>query len=355
MSVSPVVTRETPIDDTGSLSNNVLSLESDDNDSVISDITDPMWDLDKESLETEYNDIADIYWKVKRHADNVPEVTDRQKSMIQYIINARENSDAHDEGPVLKDLEVRMKTLKQMIESDDKSYFDKGCRTANGKISFEKDALIDKNDSSNPLGGSLVVATKARHQVDKFLRRSPKQPVKITIGKNRIQEAGYLIGALKERGIQVEIKNLSQFKSWSTEYNGEGGSSKPAADAYNMILSGEDQFFQNNNSPYTLGLEDQYITRPRTEEQRSWIQSNLVGANGLASEGRQPDHLKQELFLRAVEYKNNMNIEFNDQDKGNISNDAQEIKANSNPVDKFNEVVEGITTPSPRSSITRSM
>mgnify|MGYP001186985764 CR=1 FL=1 len=51
-----------------------------------------------------------------------------------------------------------------------------------------------------------------------------------------------------------------------------------------------------------------------------------------------------------------MNIEFNDQDKGNISNDAQEIKANSNQVDKFNEVVEGITTPpSPHSSTISNM
>ena len=146
-------------------------------------------------------------------------LTEDQINRIQYIINARKKHNPDDEGPVLKDLEVRMKTLKQMIESGDEKYFDDGCTNFNGKLSFEKDALIDKNDSSNPFGGSLVVATKARHQVDQFLRGSPKQPVKITIGKNRIQEAGYLIGALKERGIQVEIKNLSQFKSWSTEYN----------------------------------------------------------------------------------------------------------------------------------------
>ena len=154
---------------------------------------------------------------MKRHADNVTEKTPLTKDQIgriAYIIEAREKRNPDDVGPVLKDLEVRMKTLKQMIESDDKKYFDDGCKSENGKISFEKEALIDKNDSSNPFGGSLVVATKARHQVDKFLLRSPKQPVKITIGKNRIQEAGYLIGALKERGIQVEIKNLSQFKSF---------------------------------------------------------------------------------------------------------------------------------------------
>ena len=83
---------------------------------------------------------------------------------------------------------------------------------------------------------------------------------------------------------------------------------------------------------------------------------NLVGGNGLASQVRQPDPLKQELFLRAVEYKNNMNIESNEIDKNNLSSNAVEIQTNPNPVDKFNEAVEEITTPpSPHSSIISNM
>ena len=87
---STVVPEGNQIDGTGSSSNpffasdpdNVLFLESDyvDNDDIhsnVSGLTDFTGDLDKESLETEYNDIADIYWKVKRHADNVHTINRR--------------------------------------------------------------------------------------------------------------------------------------------------------------------------------------------------------------------------------------------------------------------------------------